>query len=1241
MKMRRPSFPQPPVPQSFWEDEKRRLLAVIQPRLESLFLLGVRISLDKLKAEGFQKNAANKWAIEWALEHTDTLLSQLMDTTVQGTGEIIATWLETPGATMGDLHQALMDSTMLYGVDRASRIAVTEVTRALAEGEMKNYLSKGIGKWRWNTNRDEGIIDGEEVGVCPVCQQLHGQVVEIGEPFGLSKRGQLIIKPPDAHVGDRCWVTPVVEIPKRIKKAEVGDKKGHPFRGNQYVNTSYGDIDVSEVQPLRNERDRYFVRFSTKKEDEEVGWSAYQGTDLQSLIESTYPYSREQSGYLHIGRYEMTSDEDFAEGEEVGRVLGYDAPVENVLEVLGRFKKHMGPHDHKKGSPQTIHAHREDDETGMLPTSYLYGEGIEHKGHRDPKKIEELRQYMEEHGEVPGYILVQRQEDGRVSIVDGNHRVEMAHELDIQWCPVQYIRDGLTKHLAGEHDQKDHGHSNPYHSTHAYLEGISGGGESQAEYEARRKWERKKSRQAKLDEPQVIPQEATAWRVPPDETLKREFAIEHEYHGLSAFPSEEAFLQAVKEAKVVEVTPEIDKGIEYRTRTQSQQSLLNLIRGYASYPKYRNEKTLADLYQRIGTGQAMDMPLILDYGHKRRVFSGNTRMDVAFQLGKNPQVLWVKVPPLKKHLGPGPHPSGTPQEVHGAEHQGQGTKKEKAQLRSILKFRGDNGEKVYIEKKGNHWETQVRDKNGEALGPVYKSHTKNQMIRSGNLAVQDIEAEVWKVQQGKQIKNIQNFTNEKGEKVLFHFSTWNKRWSVQIHDKNENPVAGSGMFFLTGDEAVEHGNQLVNNMIHAEFGDWVGPNKEEISFYESSEYPGMWHVGSGGPTISNSTVSSFSNPSDAYKKAKGLKDKYTELGTRMDTINSFGGPEGETIHIWWGEKSKAWLVRQNEGEIESFAEQDSAVKYAESFIQDVSPKTSGMTEMSSSLSGMETSKAKPKGLRARMRAIAKFKHEDKAIQFEKNHGPSGGYKVALLTSGNLDHDTFKVLKTREDAVDYAEELMAKIKGVRLDDIKSGAALPDDLDKVIFIDYDEGSKYSKWVGSVKPELGHNAQVGIEQYGDGSYHNVNKWLRRGIKSGYHEGTEITIERLDEAFKAPSGRAPQHLKLWRGTGFDETDKDMINFWNNAVGTHKKFEFTDNGFMSSSVKSEVGMNWGGGSGLTLRLEIEVPQGSKVLPLGSLSGHSGEREVLFPRGSTFIILSAEKYGSSTVRAKVRYINGR
>ena len=125
--------------------------------------------------------------------------------------------------------------------------------------------------------------------------------------------------------------------------------------------------------------------------------------------------------------------------------------------------------------------------------------------------------------------------------------------------------------------------------------------------------------------------------------LKQEFDVEQNKKGNNFWKDENSFLEAIKKAKVVEITSSEDRSIKYRSGTTSKKELLNLIKGYQSYPKYRNEDTLESIYQGFKTNQPMDFPIVIEFKNKsRRVFSGNTRMDAAFHLGINPKVLLVK-----------------------------------------------------------------------------------------------------------------------------------------------------------------------------------------------------------------------------------------------------------------------------------------------------------------------------------------------------------------------------------------------------------------------------------------------------------------------------------------------------------------------------------------------------------------------------------------------------------------------
>jgi hypothetical protein len=134
------------------------------------------------------------------------------------------------------------------------------------------------------------------------------------------------------------------------------------------------------------------------------------------------------------------------------------------------------------------------------------------------------------------------------------------------------------------------------------------------------------------------------WKVPSLQQLKLEYKVEHELKNKDFFDSEEEFLSSIQNGSIVSLNKYDDYDIDYRSGTTSKEELLSLIKGYRSYPKFRNEKTLEGLYNGFQTNSPMDLPIVLEFKNgKRRIFSGNTRLDVAFQLGITPKVLLVKI----------------------------------------------------------------------------------------------------------------------------------------------------------------------------------------------------------------------------------------------------------------------------------------------------------------------------------------------------------------------------------------------------------------------------------------------------------------------------------------------------------------------------------------------------------------------------------------------------------------------
>jgi hypothetical protein len=133
------------------------------------------------------------------------------------------------------------------------------------------------------------------------------------------------------------------------------------------------------------------------------------------------------------------------------------------------------------------------------------------------------------------------------------------------------------------------------------------------------------------------------WKIPSLSQLKQEFKIEQKMKGNDFWEDEDNFLNAIKNGKIITVTPSEDQDIDYRSRTESYNELLDLIKSYRSHPEFRNEETLKAIYDGFKNNQPMGYPIVIeDETGSRRVFSGNTRMDIAFQLGINPKVLLIK-----------------------------------------------------------------------------------------------------------------------------------------------------------------------------------------------------------------------------------------------------------------------------------------------------------------------------------------------------------------------------------------------------------------------------------------------------------------------------------------------------------------------------------------------------------------------------------------------------------------------
>jgi len=139
--------------------------------------------------------------IEWVQSYGYDLVKGINDTTLQGIRNALDAFTSTPGMTIGDVIEM-----MPFGPVRAQMVAVTEITRAYAEGDarvaeqlMLDYPDLRVVK-TWYTNNDDLARK------CPVCWPAHEQTVLANRAF---RNG---FDSPPGHPNCRCWRATRVDI---------------------------------------------------------------------------------------------------------------------------------------------------------------------------------------------------------------------------------------------------------------------------------------------------------------------------------------------------------------------------------------------------------------------------------------------------------------------------------------------------------------------------------------------------------------------------------------------------------------------------------------------------------------------------------------------------------------------------------------------------------------------------------------------------------------------------------------------------------------------------------------------------------------------------------------------------------------------------------------------------------------------------------------------------------------------
>jgi SPP1 gp7 family putative phage head morphogenesis protein len=169
--------------------------------------LGTKTGIAALEGVGvgFNYELVNIRARDWANSHAGKLIKEIDTTTTRSVQRSVSEWINN-GEPLSRLKKDL-EST--FGKSRAELIASTEVTRAFAEGNRIAYEGSGIvEKIEWRAANDERV--------CPICGPLHGKHGDLKNGFKGAKSGF-----PPAHPRCRCWIVPVIEIPKGVPLPEA------------------------------------------------------------------------------------------------------------------------------------------------------------------------------------------------------------------------------------------------------------------------------------------------------------------------------------------------------------------------------------------------------------------------------------------------------------------------------------------------------------------------------------------------------------------------------------------------------------------------------------------------------------------------------------------------------------------------------------------------------------------------------------------------------------------------------------------------------------------------------------------------------------------------------------------------------------------------------------------------------------------------------------------------------------
>lgn len=184
---------QSPEDQEFWNEERELLFVLLLPYIRESIVTGARNAFLELSATadlGIAWDIINESAISWAATYTSEIVAQVSKTSMAAFLEHFEPWVRS-----GEPLQSLVDVlTPYYGPVRANMVAVTETTRAFAQGNLLAWKKTGMVD-------GFNVMTAEDDKVCPIC---------IGEK--LKNPHTMDQAAPAYHVNCRCYIQPIVSL---------------------------------------------------------------------------------------------------------------------------------------------------------------------------------------------------------------------------------------------------------------------------------------------------------------------------------------------------------------------------------------------------------------------------------------------------------------------------------------------------------------------------------------------------------------------------------------------------------------------------------------------------------------------------------------------------------------------------------------------------------------------------------------------------------------------------------------------------------------------------------------------------------------------------------------------------------------------------------------------------------------------------------------------------------------------